>query len=223
MLAGSVVGTAGTNAGTLTDPQVLRTGLTLANITNTFYIGSVNAANSPLPITLTDFYGTADKGGITLRWATASEVNSAYFVLERSKDGEEFQSLTTVAGQGTVSTHTDYSYLDATAFGRNYYRLRSVDFNGSSALSKMILVDAGAVFAVYPNPIVNRKFIIAFSDNDASPVHIVLIDQLGRAYEQRESESALQEVELGESIPPGIYFLKISKGRTQKTIKVTVL
>ena len=223
MLAGSVVGTAGTNAGTLTDPQVLRTGLTLANLTNTFYIGSVNAVNSPLPITLIDFHGTPDKGGIILKWATASEVNSSYFELERSKDGAEFQSIATVSGQGTVSTHTDYSYLDETAFGRNYYRLKSVDFNGSSALSKMILVDAGAAFSVYPNPIVNRKFTVEFSDNDASPVYVVLIDQLGRTYEHTEFENVRQEIELAESIPPGIYFLKISKGRTQKTIKVTIL
>ena len=223
MLVGSVVGTAGTNAGTLTDPQVLRTGLTLANLTNSFYIGSVNAVNSPLPITLIDFHGMADKRGITLEWATASEVNSASFVVERSKDGGEFQPIVTVSGQGTVATHTDYSYLDATAFGRNYYRLKSVDFNGSSALSKMILVDAGAVFAVYPNPIVNRKFTVEFSDNDASPVYVVLIDQLGRTYEHAEFENARQEIELAESIPSGIYFLKISKGRTQKTIKVTIL
>jgi hypothetical protein len=87
----------------------------------------------------------------------------------------------------------------------------------------MILVDASEVFTVYPNPIVSWKFIVEFSDNDASPVHRVLINQLGRAYEHREFESALQEVELAASIPPGIYFLKISKGRTQKTIKVTVL
>jgi len=87
----------------------------------------------------------------------------------------------------------------------------------------VILVDAGEVFAVYPNPIVNRKFTVEFSDNDTSPVYVVLIDQLGRTYEHAEFENARQEIQLGESIPSGIYFLKISKGRTQKTIKVTIL
>ena len=223
MLAGSVVGTAGTNAGTLTDPQVLRTGLTLVNLTNNFYIGSVNAANSPLPITLTDFYGMPVQGGINLQWVTASEENSDYFLLERSRDGEEFQPITKVRGQGTVSTRTDYSYLDPTAMGRNYYRLKSVDFDRTSVFSKVILVDAGAMFAVYPNPIINRKFTIEFFDNDTSKVQIVLIDQLGRAYEPKEFESTLQEVEIGEPVSPGIYFLKIHQGMTQKTIKVVIL
>ena len=223
MLAGSVVGTAGTNAGTLTDPQVLRTGLTLANLTNTFYIGSVNAANSPLPITLTDFYGIEANGGVNLKWVTASEENTDYFLLERSRDGAEFQPISRVKGQGTVSSQTEYSYLDATASGRNYYRLKSVDLNGSFVFSKVILVDAGAVFAVYPNPIVNRKFTVDFFDNDGSNVLIVLIDQFGRACEHKEIKGGLQEVEITESMPPGIYFLKITKGRTQKTVKVTIL
>ncbi|MBS1509190.1 MAG: hypothetical protein JSS79_21300, partial [Bacteroidetes bacterium] len=40
-LAASVVGTAGTNSGTTTFPLVLRTGLSSANLNNTFYLGSV--------------------------------------------------------------------------------------------------------------------------------------------------------------------------------------
>ena len=87
----------------------------------------------------------------------------------------------------------------------------------------MILVEAAATFAVYPNPIVNRKFTVEFFDNENSKMQIVLIDQLGRAFERKEFESSLQELEIPESIPPGIYFLKISKGRTQKTVKVAIL
>ncbi len=70
-LAGGVVGSAGVNAGTVTNPQVNRTGLLPANLVNTFYLGSVNAVNSPLPITLVSFTAAVKNGEVVLNWVTA--------------------------------------------------------------------------------------------------------------------------------------------------------
>jgi hypothetical protein len=50
--ATSVLGTAGTNTGTTSNPLVERTGLTMANLTNMFYVGTVNLTSSPLPVEL---------------------------------------------------------------------------------------------------------------------------------------------------------------------------
>ena len=226
MLAASVVGTAGTNAGTLTVPQVLRTGLTLANLTNNFYIGSVNAAGSPLPVTLTEFYGTVTAGGVDLRWVTESEVNFDHFQIENSNNGEAFRVLAQKEGKGTFSSRSDYSYFDAKASGRTYYRLKIVDLDGSFALSKTIMVEADEQptrVLIYPNPIVNRTFTIESNDRDPSKALISIVDQLGKNCWSKEFENPIQEFQLSESIPQGIYFLKISKGTTLKTIKVIIL
>jgi hypothetical protein len=223
MLAGSVVATAGANAGTLTDPQVSRTGLTLANLTNSFYIGSVNAATSPLPITLTDFFASPEKEGINLHWVTESEINFDHFQLERSSDGEEFISIAKVGAKGTVSSRTEYAYLDAHTFGRNYYRLKCIDLDGSSAFSSVLLVDAGTLYAVYPNPITDHKFTLEFFDNDPAVTEVILMDQLGRVCYTKVVNHAHQLMELPESIGPGIYFLKVTKGATHTVQKVSVL
>ncbi len=224
-LAASVVGTAGTNAGTVTDPQVFRTGLILANLNNSFYIGSVNAVNSPLPITLTDFYGMPVKGGVNLQWKTESEKDFDYFQLERSIDGLEFQAIAKEKGAGTTTTPRHYSYVDANPQNKNYYRLRIIDLDGSSSFSKVIVVNAGerptGVF-VYPNPIVNKKFTVEFIDSDPSEAHIVLIDLLGRNCWSETLKSSLQEMELPASITPGIYFLQTFKGFDVRTIKVII-
>ena len=47
-LAAAVVGIAGANAGTVLNPQINRTGLTAANLANTFYIGSINSSSTPV-------------------------------------------------------------------------------------------------------------------------------------------------------------------------------
>lgn len=225
MLVASVVGTPGVNGGTVTDPQVLRTGLSLANITNSFYFGSVDATNSPLPITMTDFHGMPVKGGIYLKWKTESEKDFDYFQVERSSDGQEFQAIAKEKGAGTTTTPHNYSYLDANAQNKNYYRLRIIDLDGSSSFSKVIVIDAGerpAGVFVYPNPIVNRKFTVEFIDSDPSEAHILLIDLLGRNCWSETLKSSLQEMELPASITPGIYFLRTFKGFDSRVIKVII-
>ena len=225
MLAGSVVGTAGTNSGTVTDPQVLRTGLTLAQLTNSFYIGSVNAVNSPLPITLKDFYGMPVKGGVNLKWKTESEKDFDYFEIQRSNDGLEFQVIAKEKGAGTTTTGHSYAYLDANAQGKNYYRLKIIDLDGSGSFSKVIVMDVGerpAGVFVYPNPIVNKKFTIEFVDADPAAAEIILMDVLGRNCWRETVKSSLQELELPASITPGIYFLRTFKGFDVRTIKLII-
>ncbi len=60
-LINSGIGTPGVNGGTTLNPQVNRTGLSLANLSNSFYIGSINSVSSPLPITLISFTAVLDK------------------------------------------------------------------------------------------------------------------------------------------------------------------
>ena len=70
-LAGSVIGAAGTNVGTIADPQVNRTGLTAANLSNTFYLASVDGFSSPLPVSLVSFFASLRETGVFLQWITA--------------------------------------------------------------------------------------------------------------------------------------------------------
>ncbi len=67
-LINGVAGVAGVNAGTVSNPQVNRTGLTVANLTNTFYLGSINAVSSPLPVTLVSFTAFSSGQRVDLKW-----------------------------------------------------------------------------------------------------------------------------------------------------------
>jgi hypothetical protein len=77
-LAASVVAThvAATTV-SLTDPRVERSALTLANLNNTFYVGSDNALSS-LPIELLDFRAVPQQGGVKDRKST--RLNSSHRV-----------------------------------------------------------------------------------------------------------------------------------------------
>ncbi len=155
-LAGGVTGTAGVNGGTTVSPQVNRTGLSLANLANTFYLASVNAVNSPLPVTLVSFTASVTGGIVDLDWETASEINSDHFTVQRSAGGTIWENILKIKASGNSNLPISYTAYDAAPYsGISFYRLIETDLDGNIAYSSILSVDiAGGVAAlgIYPNP-----------------------------------------------------------------------
>jgi len=113
---------------------------------------------APLPVVLQQFAVVARKQDALVTWATAQELHSAYFAVERSTDGTQYSEIGRVNGQGTSTTNHAYSFTD-TGIGREmpgmiYYRLRQVDTDGTISYSptKVIRFDALVAVQVLPNP-----------------------------------------------------------------------
>lgn len=99
---------------------------------------------STFPVVLVSFTGKNTSEGINLNWATASEFNNNYFILEKSNDGNEFVAIGKVLGAGNSNLMTHYEFTDNNSIEKAaYYRLRQVDFDGRFTLSKMIIVNQG--------------------------------------------------------------------------------
>jgi hypothetical protein len=227
MLNASVTGTAGTNAGT--NPyQVNRTGISLANLANNWYWGSINATQTPLPVSFIDFTGEAMHGQTHLKWSTASETNNEYFSISRSSNGEEFISIGKVKGQGTSNEQHEYSLVDFTPVtGRNYYRLSQTDFDGKTAVLKTIAVDienTNLSTKIYPNPIA-REQTLNIEITGYAPTQLMdvqLINMQGTILHQRTVQTNDQG-NLSVSYTPtevasGVYILKIGNLRTRIVI-----
>ncbi|WP_139925438.1 T9SS type A sorting domain-containing protein [Hymenobacter sp. DG01] len=114
----------------------------------------------PLPVQLTSFTARPSGAGVSLAWQTATELNSSFFVVERSVQAATgFEAVGQVAAAGSSSSVQRYTLLDATAGALDaptlYYRLRQVDRDGTEVYSSVAVVrlrTAPVVFAVYPNP-----------------------------------------------------------------------
>jgi hypothetical protein len=155
-LASSVLGThaAATNANTTY--EVNRTGLTTANLGNAWRIGTRNTAASPLPITLVDFTAVyVNEKNVRLNWSTANEVNSDYFVVERTKNGEDIEVIGKISAAGTTSSKHEYAFFDEYPLqGTSYYRLKQYNSDGSNESFKWaaIYLNPEADIIVFPNP-----------------------------------------------------------------------
>jgi Zn-dependent metalloprotease len=111
-----------------------------------------------LPVTLLSFTGKHSAEGNLLSWATTSEVNNDYFVVEHSTNARTFDALGTVSGIGNSKVTNSYKFLDNKfSKGVNYYRLKQVDKDGTTSYSKMISVDAlnEKALKFFPNPVLS--------------------------------------------------------------------
>ena len=107
-----------------------------------------------IPIELLSFTGKAHKGRNQLNWQTATEQNNKGFHIERSSDGQSWQSIGWVSGKGNSSSIVVYELFDESPLNISYYRLRQVDFDEKPTISKAITLVQWSdnEIIIYPNP-----------------------------------------------------------------------
>jgi hypothetical protein len=162
-LINSGIGIPGVNAGTTLNPQVNRTGLTMANLSNSFYIGSINSVSTPLPIALISFTAFPSNNEVKLNWSTSAEINNDFFTVQKSQDQSGWENILQIPGHGTSSTTQFYSANDPQPYaGISYYRLKQTDIDGKESYSPIVSVkleEENSGVSVYPNPVSNQLVI----------------------------------------------------------------
>ena len=116
-----------------------------------------------LPVSLISFTADIIDNNADLIWQTTSEINFNRFVIEKSTDATTFYPIATILAEKLV-TGSDYQFKDASIFqGKEYYRLRMIDNNGSFRYSKTITLEGirSSInkIIISPNPVVNTLFI----------------------------------------------------------------
>lgn len=107
-----------------------------------FTLGSDGGAQNPLPVELISFDAKPKGNAVELTWVTASEKDNAYFEIQRSINGKDFERITTVKGAGNSITTIEYLTMDESPVaGTSYYQLKQVDFDGTSDYSKIATVN----------------------------------------------------------------------------------
>ncbi|MCB9282988.1 MAG: T9SS type A sorting domain-containing protein [Lewinellaceae bacterium] len=228
--ANSVVGSAGTNGGTTSNPIIRRTGLTLSEISNDFYVGSIDAISSPLPVTWLSFRAAlTEDGNANLFWSTASESNNEGFDIQRSLNGRNWETIGFVAGAGTTSEVQSYTYTDNSLSTFNsqlaYYRLQQRDFDGTTDYSPVRVLElsgeAGGI-RVFPNP-ASEVVTIAFSEPTESRGSVKLLTQNNRLIVEQVIAPQTTEHQLRVApVPSGTYILKVKVGNKEWTKRLVV-
>lgn len=178
-------------------------------------LGTTDATNTPLPISLLEFTATPADGAVNLLWKTASELNNDYFTIERSADGVVFHEILRVRGAGNSSQTLTYQIQDQQPLtGISYYRLKQTDYDGQYEYFEMVRVrfeQGDTDLLIYPNP--TADFIHV---NRAQEVRIYSLSGVEMTHQALVKSQGQQSVLDLRSFPAGYYLLNV--GTTTKRI-----
>lgn len=188
-----------------------------------FTLASSDAAN-PLPIELISFDARAQGNVVNLTWQTATEINNDYFEIERSANGVDFEFVTKTMGAGNSNTILNYEAVDnAPLNGISYYRLKQVDFDGTTTYSELKLVNRISDLDI--NISVYESVITINYGEVADRYAVSLFDMEGRmVYDNQDDVIANQTVQhqLSSKLASGIYLLRITGQNSQFSTRLFI-
>jgi len=191
---------------------------------------SIIAINGVVPVQLTSFEARISGNNVNLVWQTATETNNRGFEIEK-KYGNSWNVIGFKEGKGTTTEFSEYSFtdkLDDTQTGKISYRLKQIDFDGTSEYSKEIFVDivgGPREFALeqnYPNPF-NPTTTIKYSVPFDSKVKIVVYNVAGEMIKELVNSivnAGSHKVEFnlnGLNLSSGIYFYSIEANAVDRS------
>ena len=190
--------------------------------------GALNSA-SPLPVVLTSFTGQASSTGNILRWTTASEANSDHFEVERSANGQEFVKIGQLAAAGTTASAHSYQFTDAAApAATSYYRLREVDFDGTTSYSPVVTLAASTTALTAAKPVAyptifTDELNVTLPGTETQAATVALLTADGRAVYSRTVQLGTTPQALAElpTLAPGTYLLRIATAAGTTTQRVS--
>jgi len=191
--------------------------------------GIITAGSGPLPVELVSFKAVPQNNRVFLSWATASEINNDYFIVERSADGLEYAAIAQVKGNGTTNTFNSYqSYDNQPLEGISYYRLKQHDFKSGYKYSPVVSLsfEEYISFSLFPNPVKSGERISFSLEKSAwlSQIEVLVMDITGKEvlqetfFSENKNEFTLNDPNL----QAGVYFVKV-KGPYSSQIKKLVV
>lgn len=184
-----------------------------------------------VPVELSSFTASASGNFVKLDWTTATETNNQGFEIQK-KSGDDFYTIGFVTGSGTTTEPRNYSYKDKNLEnGVFVYRIKQIDFDGTSSFSEEIMVEVTnptnfVLNQNYPNPF-NPSTNIKFSLPNSGYTNLSVYNLVGEKISELVNE-LLPEGEYnlrfdGANLPSGIYIAKLSSESYTQTIKMTLL
>ena len=187
------------------------------------------AEGNALPVTLASFKAFAsESNSVRLDWATAEEASTSHFELEHSLTGKTWSKIGEMKAAGNNTGLKSYTYIHTNPPPAvNYYRLKSVDLDGTFAYSAIESIRLGGIplnrntneLFVYPNPVSDRLYL-----NIEKPEEITA----ARLYNASGHEvKAARDIATGSldvrRLPAGFYLLQVERiDGTAATIRVVI-
>ena len=110
-------------------------------ITDTFTL----RVSSSMAASVTKYEVLVKSKQVLVQWTTGQENNSGYFTIERSSNGQDFETLMAISAKGESGTASNYEFIDNSILpGTTWYRLLATDKNNNSNVVGIRMVNQPA-------------------------------------------------------------------------------
>lgn len=170
---------------------------------------------APLPVEMTRFSVRNLGNKHLLDWTTAYEENVDGFIIERGKTANEFEQISTLKAMGAGG----YSYTDDAPSGVSYYRIKTMDKDGSFNYSPIqSAVNNNTKWRIYPT--VAESYITLEKEVSTDDISIDIFDITGRLILSQTVKAEESNFKIDVSnLSKGLYFIKIAN-HTEKFMKL---
>jgi hypothetical protein len=160
---------------------------------------------------------------VSVSWEVSQQINNKGYYVQRSTDGASWIELGFVPNSGTTKSSGTYSFADNNPYsGKNFYRIRQADINGSSNYSEiktLVIGTADSEPSVWPNP---AKDVIRVQNNISANSIAKIYTQSGSLVKETKLQAGINSISVS-SLPFGAYIISIKKDNgenyNQKFIK----
>lgn len=155
---------------------------------------------------------------IKIAWSNMTESDINYYEIERSADGNSFQTIGLVFPRFNDGRRADYEFFDNTvSAGNSYlYRIKALEISGSYLYSSVLRVNINIAntlsspLLTYPNPVSNHQLTLQLNNAAKGHYTITLVNAAGQSIVLKEMQhtggSITQVVNLPHSLT-GMYYL----------------
>lgn len=179
--------------------------------------------STPLPATLASFMAKPVENSVNISFKTLTEENTSHFVIEQSIDGVNFNALQNIAAAGNSTDPRSYAWTHRNVVsGKIYYRLQTVDKNGKSGYSDIVIVtvknNLALALSVYPNPSAEKIYIrknASTTDEVYQVRNLAGVLMMQKTFTAGSTQNSLDVSALSN----GTYFLVRISGAQQETVK----
>lgn len=164
-----------------------------------------------LPVELISFDATIADTKIELKWRISRENNLSGFEIQKSLNGIDWERIDFIESTGATDTPKDYEGIDKTpTFGKNYYRLKQIDLDGTFQYSDVIIIDyaqSKEELHISPNPTSGIISITGIEQN----TFLNIYDIYGRKIKSRLEVTETVDMN---SFPEGTYLFVFFSGES---------
>jgi hypothetical protein len=172
-------------------------------------------SNGPLAANQIDIKALVNNNQIIIKWVANESFKNEIYCIQRSTDGNSFNTIGNMAAKDMASAHNDYTFIDAKVAKNTqyYYRVMVLDNDGKKTFSNTATaiinqheMNTADLISLYPNPTSNKFTIVLNSHGTLLPKSIKLYNTLGN--EVYTKILSAETIDISD-LPNGIYFLSV--------------